>query len=191
MEIGDTPPSQWQVYKGTWSLLDENDVSVLLASSIGVVDTIKLTSSNAGDAAWGGRNDPWDNYRISVDMSLDSGRDAGFLYRASSMSSVNDGGQQNYAGLWRDGASSGVVWGRIDDGWNQWDRLRLDNVDYGQVHSVSVLAVGCTFELSLDGVVVATRVEAASTCHAYGSVGLRGYMATASYTAMEVTEVEG
>ena len=152
------------------------------------------TDQSPGAVTWIGdhvaASRSWANYTVSVTMQLLDAQigaedNAGLLFRAKSISGSNNGGQQYYAGV----TGSGFLqFGKMNNGWDELYNSPSAVCDAMDLFTLSVSAVGSTYEIYVNGKLVTTYTDNASP-YSSGSVGLRDYVTTVLYTNLTINLV--
>ena len=166
--------SSWNIIKGNWKY-DPKDC------------VLQNTDSGAGNIVWFGSADGHtpssqyihDEFTLTVTFSLQSGSNAGLIFRTGESSTTNDEGPSYYLAV--EANVDKVFLGTMDDGWKL--RNSADStIDYDTEYTLSVHAAGDIYNVYLDGVLVMkdiTRTEFSG-----GSFGVRTYLTPATFYSL-------
>jgi hypothetical protein len=150
---------------------------------------LQLAQGTPNTQAWIGARPAWTNYTVSAQVRLDSAivdaggtGNGGINFRIvdpGPTNPPNDSGKMYFAGI----NASQVLLGIENTGWTPLAILPA-SFTLGTFHTLTVSAKGTTLSVAVDGTTYATVVD---TTFATGGIGLRTYLAAASYGAMTVT----
>ena len=168
--------ASWNIIKGDW-IYDPADCS------------LQNSDSGSGNIVWLGSDDGLipnsdfidDTFTLTVTMSLQSGSNAGLIFRTEETSTINNEGPTYYVGI---SSNDSVVFGTMDDGWNLRHIAAVPSgIDYDTVYTLSVHAKGIVYDVYLNGTLV--MADIIGTEFSGGSFGVRTFKAPATFYSLE------
>ena len=168
--------SSWNIIKGNWTY-SATDCS------------LRNSDSGSGNIVWFGSDDGLipnssfidDTFTLTVTMSLQSGSNAGLIFRTEESSTINNEGPTYYVGI---NTNDAVVFGTMDDGWSLKHSASVSSgIDYDTVYTLSVHAAGIAYDVYLNGTLV--MADIIRTEFSGGSFGVRTYEAPATFYSLE------
>jgi len=177
-------------------LCNEEDISIIKGNwdYDNSTCTLENTDSGIGNIVWfgDGTSSPdsdysFNNFIFTVGMILHANEfNAGVLFRTTSVSTINDGGQQYYVGLLP--LNDGVQFGIMDDGFTQL------NAQYGSItidvdieYQLKIIAQDGTYTVYVDGTQI---MNVTNSQYTSGSIGLRSFKNPVTYTYATLQEID-
>eukprot|EP01084_Bolivina_argentea_P232379 391673_1 len=163
--------------KGDW-IIDTNNCWLLQNDTIG-----------EGNVAWLGDIDStsllWSNYKIEFTVNIPNGTidkfQAGIIFRATNVSTINNGGQHYYVDI---RANTGIRFVRMDNGFNTLEEYEtVRNISMNEDYIIRIEAESNNFKIYLENKLIITRSHSA---YSAGSIGFRTYQAAAIYKNLRI-----
>lgn len=145
---------------------------------------LQLAQGTPNTQAWIGARPAWTNYTVSVPIRIDSTvtGNGGINFRMTDPGPANppnDSGKMYFAGI----NPTQVLLGLENTGWTQLG-LVAATFTVGTFYTLTVTANGSSLSVAVDGT---TYVTVTDTTIATGGIGIRTYLAGASYGTVSVT----
>ena len=181
----------WSTIKGDWTI--SGDSSSLICSAQNI-------DSSAGNVIWIGSSDglkpnssfDFTAFKLEVKLSLSSQdtnesdfQDAGILFRAMNVSTVNNGGQQYYYGI--SAHQNLIQLGKMDGEWSKNYKNEYYTIDYGITYKLTIISLGIEnkYEFYIEDQLIFANVTLNDYIH--GSIGLRTHYQPCSYSRVSLT----
>lgn len=171
----------WTTYGGCWST----------STSFGYGKMLETCGGDGGPKAVTG-NPAWTDYTVQADVQVNSGTQAGLLFRVTAPSNGTDAFKGYYASI--DRSDGSLVLGRMDNGsYTSLGRRSIaSGIGQGAFYHVVVQAVGCTFTVwqTTTGANTWTSLsytDPSASCYTAGAIGLRDMSSTAGFRFVTVT----
>jgi hypothetical protein len=171
----------WNTYNGTWTAANATSGPTYTESTAGA----------GGPKAVSGQT-TWGDYTLQGDVRINSGTQAGLLFRVTSPTAGNDALNGYYLGLYTTGS---IVLGRQNNNYTALKTTALPALAPGANtwYHLTVQAVGCVFTYTaqpLDQVGIGTVTSGTYTdtnCPTSGAIGVREFGSGASFRNITAT----
>ena len=179
----------WNIIKGSWEYDIDNETC-----------SVSNTNNANGNIVWFGSadgntyNTNYSSYSFSLELSvsISSGADnAGILFRAANVSTVNDGGYQYLFGFRV--AANNVFLGRMHNDWTEHRQTTLTNLtfEYGTPYLLKIESNGSYYNYSVNNILLWSENHYISTMtRTYGSFGLRTNNAPSTFHYVNLTIIQ-
>eukprot|EP01084_Bolivina_argentea_P030528 56540_1 len=168
--------NRFSIIKGDWIMND----------TLCSVHQMNITTTN--NVIWLGDLDTnsllWTDYKIESEIELHNvgqGGAAGIIFRAQSICSTNNCGQQYY--IYLDYNEQRVVLGKINDGWNEYESQSI-LLELDTIYKLRVQLRYSEISIFLDNILQFTYYDMS---YLYGSVGLKTIRSDTKFYSMRIT----
>lgn len=171
--------SGWNDYGGTWATATATSGDTYTES----------TAGSGGPKAVTGQTS-WTDYTLQGDVRINSGSQAGFVFRVTSPGVGNDTMNGYYLGLYTSGA---MILGRENNSYAQLNSTAM-TVATATWYHVTIQAVGCQFTYTAQPLnqalgigTVTSATYTATGCPTAGAIGIREFGSGASWRNITAT----